>query len=112
MSYEFDDPALFFSLTELAERVTYSDNGVAKTITAVILEQENLGEGDGIDRVFSANLGNYATAYIKKSDVASPEYTKDTITTADGRVWRIKNNALANGKMWKLTLEKGQRMRG
>lgn len=114
-AYGFDDAGDFLDTDEFAAEVTYTVGSTAATssVTMVIAPGEELGHGapDGFDGMYAPAAGKYAVGYVQASDVASPVYAGDTVTQADGTVWRVENR-VKEGSMWRVSLSRDVRAGG
>ena len=90
------DLSTFFNTDEFAETVSYNGSD----ISGVVDFGEDLNEqSDGLQAV--------ATLYIKKSDVADPNY-RDTVVI-DSVTWRVSRVSEGDGAVWKLGLTRDER---
>ena len=89
------DLSTFFNTDEFAETVSYNGSD----ISGVVDFGEDLNEqSDGLQAV--------ATLYIKKSDVADPNY-RDTVVI-DSVTWRVSRVSEGDGAVWKLGLTRDE----
>jgi hypothetical protein len=100
-----DVSGVFLSSSEFAEALTYyvSGTGTGKSILGILDTMQDLAQA-------APGQLTFGSVEISATDVSGPAIY-DTLTQADGTLWRVDSIISGDGYMWRLSISTDHRPR-